>query len=61
MTVDEAASYGDFLQACTLELSGRPRSSSGKLLDPEDLVMACTLYSLVDEHQKLVRRMMDNE
>lgn len=59
MTEDEALSYSDFLQAWVLELSRRPRSFSGKLLDPEDLAMACTLYGLVDEHQKRVQEMID--
>ena len=32
MTVEEAVRFGDFLQRCTLQLSMRPRTASGKLI-----------------------------
>ena len=59
MTVEEAVLFGDFLQRCTLHLSMRPRTASGKLINMQDQLEARDLYKMVDEHEKVCQRLMN--
>ena len=61
MTVEEAVNYADFLHQSALALSKQPRDEKGQLLRTEDLVMAKTLYDLVDEHEQVCRRLLSHD
>ena len=59
MKYSSAVIFGDFLQRCTLHLSMRPRTASGKLINMQDQLEARDLYKMVDEHEKVCRRLMN--
>ena len=61
MNVEEAVNYADFLHQSALDLSKQPRDEKGRLLRMEDLVMAKTLYDLVDEHEQVCRRLLGHD
>jgi hypothetical protein len=59
--IDEAIEYSEFLHRQALHLSRKPRDENGKLLRAEDTAMARSLHGLVDEHEKICRRLLHRE